>query len=90
MVFRKVLGMGRLVEEFLKARKGKSVFCAFVPTPGGNKAGCEGMLEDYDEEHVYLKGEDGVMLIARKGIISYECSYKNMKLIEIVPPINNQ
>ena len=76
--------MGKLLNNFLKAYKGKCIFVAFRPASDGGKYGCEGILEDYDKTHLFLRGEEGVMVISRDFIMSYELSYKNMKVIEIV------
>jgi hypothetical protein len=74
----------RILGEFLKAHKGKYVFCGITPTPGGNKAGSVGFLEDYDDDYVYLRGEEGLMVMAIKSIISFEMSYEDLKHVEII------
>lgn len=62
------------------------IFIAVQPTPGGNKAGSEGILQDYDEEYVILRSEDWLMMTAIKSIISFEVEYTNLNLVEVVPP----
>lgn len=78
--------MSRILSNFLAAHKGKCVFCGIAPTPGGNKAGNVGFLEDYDEEYLYLRGEEALMVMAIRSIISFEMSYENLKQVEIVAP----
>jgi hypothetical protein len=78
--------MSRILSAFLAAHKGKYVFCGIAPTPGGNKAGTVGFLEDYDEEYLYLRGEEGLMIMAIKSVISFEMSYENLKMVEVVAP----
>ena len=78
--------MSRILDDFLRANKGRMIFIAIQPTPGGNKAGSEGILEDYDEEYVVLRAKDWLMMTAIKSIISFEVEYTNLNLIEVVKP----
>lgn len=78
--------MSRILEDFLKANKGRQIFIAFSPTPGGNKAGSEGILEDYDEEYVVIRGKNSVMMTSIDSIISFELSYVDLNLMEVVIP----
>ena len=78
--------MSRLLSSFLSVNKGRMIFIAVQPTPGGNKAGSEGILVDYDEEYVLLRSNVGVMMTAIDSIISFELETKNLKLIEVVAP----
>lgn len=74
-----------LVDKFLKAHKGKNIFCGIAPTPGGNKAESEGILEEYDRSYVLLRCENSLILMRKSAIISYEMEYKNIGMVEIVP-----
>jgi len=76
----------RLLEDFLKSTKGRMVFIGVYPTPGGNKAGSEGILEDYDEKYVVLRSEEWLMMTAIDSIISFEVKYTNLNLVEVVQP----
>ena len=76
--------MSRLLSEFLKASKGRMIFIGVAPTPGGNKAGSEGILEDYDEKYVVLRSENWLMVTAIDSIISFEVTYTNLNLAEVV------
>ena len=76
--------MSRLLDDFLKSAKGRMIFIGVAPTPGGNKAGSEGILEDYDEKYVVLRSEDWLMMTAIDSIISFEVRYTNLNLLEIV------
>ena len=78
--------MGRILSDFLKANKGRNIFIGVTPTPNGNKAGTEGILEDYDETHVLIRGTGCVMLTAISHIISFEIAYKDLNMIEVVVP----
>lgn len=76
--------MSRILSTFLTSHKGKLIFIAVQPTPGGGKAGSEGILEDYDEEYVLLRGNAGLMMTAIDSIISFEFQLKDLKLVEVV------
>lgn len=76
----------RLLSEFLKASKGRMVFIGVAPTPGGNKAGSEGILADYDDDYVVLRSEQWLMMTAIDSIISFEVRYTNLDLVEVVAP----
>ena len=78
--------MSRLLDDFLKSAKGRMIFIGVAPTPGGNKAGSEGILEDYDEKYVVLRSEDWLMMTAIESIISFEVKYTDLKLVEVVAP----
>lgn len=78
--------MSRILDDFLRANRGRMIFIAVQPTPGGNKAGSEGILEDYDEEYVVLRAKDWLMMTAIKSIISFEVEYTNLNLIEVIKP----
>lgn len=78
--------MSRLLDDFLKSAKGRKIFIGVQPTPGGNKAGSEGILEDYDDTYVVLRSEDWLMMTAIDSIISFEIEYTNLGLAEIVAP----
>ena len=76
--------MSRLLDDFLKSAKGRMIFIGVHPTPGGNKAGSEGILEAYDDKYVVLRSEDWLMMTAIDSIISFEVRYTNLNLLEIV------
>lgn len=78
--------MSRVLTEFLRVNRGRRIFIAVVPTPGGDKAGSEGILEDFDEEYVVLRGRKCVMMTAIDSIISFELAYEDLNLIEVVAP----
>ena len=78
--------MSRLLDDFLKSAKGRMIFIGVSPTPGGNKAGSEGILEDYDEKYVVLRSENWLMMTAIESIISFEVKYTNLQLAEMVAP----
>ncbi len=78
--------MSRLLDDFLKAAKGRMIFIGVAPTPGGNKAGSEGILEDYDDKYVVLRSEGWLMMTAIESIISFEVKYTNLNLAEVVAP----
>lgn len=78
--------MSRILDDFLKSAKGRMIFIAVQPTPGGNKAGSEGILEDYDEKYVVLRSEDWLMMTAIESIISFEIKYTNLNLVEVAAP----
>jgi hypothetical protein len=78
--------MSRLLDDFLKSAKGRMIFIGVSPTPGGNKAGSEGILEDYDEKYVVLRSENWLMMTAIDSIISFEIKYTNLRLTEVVAP----
>lgn len=66
--------MNKILQDFLKACMGMTIFCS-VGIAGTEKAGCEGILQDYDEENILLKGKVGIMVIPQKNILTYECIY---------------
>ena len=74
----------RLLTDFLKSCKGRQIFIAVQPTPGGNKAGSEGILHDYDEKYVVLRSENWLMMTAIDSIISFEVEYTNQNLVEVI------
>ncbi len=76
--------MSRILDEFLKANRGRLIFIAVSPTPCGDKAGSEGILEDYDEEYVLIRGKHCLMITAIDSIISFELLYRDLKMIEVV------
>lgn len=76
--------MSRILDDFLRTSKGRQIFIAVQPTPGGNKAGSEGILDDYDEDYVLIRGKNCLMMTAIDAIISFELAYKDLNLIEIV------
>lgn len=78
--------MSRLLDDFLKSAKGRMIFIAVQPTPGGNKAGSEGILEDYDDKYVVLRSEEWLMMTAIDSIISFEVKYTNLNLAEVIAP----
>lgn len=78
--------MSRILGDFLKSAKGRMIFIGVHPTPGGNKAGSEGILEDYDEKYVVLRSEQWLMMTAIDSIISFEVRYTNLNLVEVVAP----
>lgn len=78
--------MSRLLEEFLRSAKGRMIFIGVAPTPGGNKAGSEGILEDYDDRYVVLRSEEWLMMTAIDSIISFEITYTNLNQVEVVAP----
>ena len=59
------------------------IFIGVAPTPGGNKAGSAGILEDYDDKYVVLRSEEWLMMTAIDSIISFEIEYTNLNLVEI-------
>ena len=78
--------MSHLLDAFLKSAKGRMIFIAVQPTPGGSKAGSEGVLEDYDEKYVVLRSEEWLMMTAIDAIISFEIRYTNLNLVEVLAP----
>ena len=62
------------------------IFIGVAPTPGGNKAASEGILEDYDEKYVVLRSEEWLMMTAIDSIISFEIEYTNLNRVELVAP----
>jgi len=78
--------VSRILDDFLKSAKGRLIFIGVQPTPGGNKAGSEGILEDYDEKYVVLRSEQWLMMTAIDSIISFEIRYTNLNLGEVVAP----
>lgn len=78
--------MSRLLDDFLKSSKGRMIFIAVQPTPGGNKAGSEGILQDYDDKYVVLRSENYLMMTAIESIISFEVKYTNLNLVEVTAP----
>ena len=62
------------------------IFIGVAATPGGNKAGSEGILEDYDEKYVVLRSEEWLMMTAIDSIISLEIEYTNLNRVELVAP----
>lgn len=78
--------MSRLLDDFLGSAKGRMIFIGVAPTPGGNKAGSEGILEDYDEKYIVLRSEEWLMMTAIDSIISFEIEYTNLNRVELVAP----
>ena len=78
--------MSRLLDDFLKSSKGRMIFIGVAPTPGGNKAGSEGILQDYDEKYVVLRSENWLMMTAIESIISFEVKYTDLRLAEVIAP----
>lgn len=75
--------MSRILQDFLQTCMGKTIFCS-IGTVGTGKAGCEGILEDYDERYIFLKGKGGIMVISKKYVLTYECMYSSINTVEIV------
>ena len=62
------------------------IFIGVAPTPGGNKAGSDGILEEKKEKYVVLRSEEWLMMTAIDSIISFEIEYTNLNRVELVAP----
>jgi hypothetical protein len=72
-----------LLHKFLKSARGRMIFAAAAPE-GEDKLGIYGILEDFDEEYIFLRSKMGIKLMRIDSVACFELDYVDLKTVELV------